>query len=84
MSSHVIYKNIDTSIEDIIRIMIRNNVSSIVVMDNGIAKGIITERDIVRNLINVNLADPASKIMNSPVISVSPDDTMQDAADTMV
>ena len=59
------------TIEEVVKKMIKDNIGSIVIMDRGIPKGIITERDIVRNIFKVNPDTKAKDIMSSPITMLS-------------
>ncbi|MBU0980784.1 MAG: CBS domain-containing protein [Nanoarchaeota archaeon] len=84
MSTHVIFAEIDTNIQDVIQTMIRNNIGSIIIMDKGIPKGILTERDIVRNFMKADGDQPVSTIMSTPVITIGEDEPVINAATKLV
>ncbi|MDD5080782.1 MAG: CBS domain-containing protein, partial [Candidatus Omnitrophica bacterium] len=63
----------DTTAVDIANLMVENDIGVIVVMDKGVVKGIISERDITRRIVAKNV-DPkntlASDFMTKEVLSV--------------
>jgi CBS domain-containing protein len=63
-----------------------NNLGAVVVSDNGRhIRGIVTERDVVRKLVEGAdfLEAPVSSIMNSDVQTCKPDDSVQSLMSTM-
>lgn len=79
--------SIDSSmtIQDAAKMMDDASVGAILVIENGIAIGIITERDITRRVVakgkqlNTNVKD----VMSSHLVVVSPDDSVWEAAQLM-
>ncbi|MBI2184526.1 MAG: CBS domain-containing protein [Thaumarchaeota archaeon] len=69
------------------QLMTESDVGSLPVVEQGIAVGIVTERDLVRRVI-ARRKDPFSlsvkEAMSSPLVSVRPDVFVEDAADLMV
>lgn len=67
----------EQNIFDTSKVMIDNNIGSVVIIDNNDRKnpvGIITERDIVRIVSTFSLADlqvPVRKLMSYPLITLS-------------
>ncbi len=62
----------EKSLHDVLRIMVENKISAIPAISNGIATGIITERDILKLATqNIPLTDNVLKYMTSPVVSVN-------------
>jgi CBS domain-containing protein len=71
------------SVMDAAKIMKNKKRSSVVVLKDGKAVGIITERDFVRRVLAENANAGTTKIysvMSSPIISVSPEATVGDVA----
>ena len=88
MSKNVVKVNYEISALEISKIMIKRGVSSVGVIDNANKIiGIITEKDLIREVCAKNiLADTltAAKIMSSPLITISKNSTINDAAKLMV
>ena len=88
MSKNVVKVNHEISALEISKIMIKRGVSSVGVIDNANKIiGIVTEKDLVREVCAKNiLADTltAAKIMSSPLITISKNSTINDAAKLMV
>ena len=76
----------DASVREAIGIMSDANIGAIIVQENDKAVGIFTERDYLRK---IALKGRSSKethvheVMSSPLITVSPDDTVEAAMETM-
>ncbi|HVP92126.1 MAG TPA: CBS domain-containing protein, partial [Acidobacteriota bacterium] len=77
----------DAAIIEVIRKMMKFEVGSIVVIDSAKRPvGIVTERDILRKVVEPRLPVDivrALEIMSSPLISVSPDLSVEQAAKLM-
>ena len=79
----------EQNIFDTSKIMIDNNIGSVVVIDNNNSKnpvGIITERDIVRIVSTFSLSDlqvPIRKLMSYPLIKLSKNASVLDAMKLM-
>ena len=87
MSTHLIYGSVDDSLLDIIGKMVRNNVGCVVIMQNGIPEGIVTERDIVRNINAERVCNVDQKIgdmMSTPLITTTENENPVFAAETMI
>ena len=72
-----------STIQAAAKLMKQTKKSFLIVLENGRAVGVITERDIVRRVVaeNVNpTTTSVSVVMSSPIISVDPDDTVSDVA----
>jgi len=74
------------SVRDAVRKMNKFNIGSIIVTDGRRPVGILTERDILRRIVEQSI-DPSlvhvKEIMSSPVTSVDPDVSVEDAARLM-
>ena len=85
MKKNVISIDSSMTVNDAAKMMDDASIGAIVVLENGIAIGIITERDLVRRIIakekplsaNVKIA------MSSPLIVINPDDTVWELAQLM-
>ena len=68
------------------KLMNQQNVGDLVVMEDGVAKGIVTERDLVRRVIaqRKTLRTKISEVMSNPLITIEEDCQLRDAARKMV
>jgi len=68
------------------KLMHQQNVGDLVVMDGGGARGIVTERDLVRRVIAQRkpLDTKISEVMSSPLITIEEDCSLRDAARKMI
>ena len=79
----------EQNIFDTSKVMIDNNVGSVVIIDNNQSRnpvGIVTERDIVRIVSTFSLADlevPVRKLMSYPLITLSQNASVLDAMKLM-
>lgn len=86
MVANPIRVRFNTSIIEAAKLMRDNEIGSVIVVEEEEVKGIVTERDIVRRVVaegidltNVLIHD----IMTSPVISISPEEDIVQAAHMM-
>jgi CBS domain-containing protein len=87
MSKDIVKIDADKSIQDVANIMADRNISSILVEDSGKIIGILTERDLVRNVCAKDLLaskTPSVSIMSAPVATASKNSLVERAADLMV
>ena len=75
MTSKVVAVDISERVEEALRLMVRYDVGSVVVMDKEKPVGIITERDITRAALRGDsmLRLPARSLMSRPLQTVQPD-----------
>jgi len=79
----------EQNIFDTSKVMIDNNVGSVVIIDNNQSRnpsGIVTERDVVRIVSTFSLADlevPVRKLMSYPLITLSQNASVLDAMKLM-
>ena len=77
----------DATVSDILRIMMENNIGSVVIVGpRREVLGIITERDLIRKVLLKGLnprETRAEEIMSKPVITIEPDASIQEAANLM-
>ena len=87
MTINMVTINQKQSVLDIAKLMVERRISSVALVDdkNDIS-GILTERDIVKVVTNALPADgvTASSLMTYPVVSISKESPIEDAARTMV
>ena len=70
-----------TSLKDAAKEMTENEIGSLVVVDQNKAVGILTERDIIRNI--SNLKQKISEIMSEQVVSIDENEDIDNAAELM-
>jgi CBS-domain-containing membrane protein len=87
MTKAVKTARIDTSVRDAARKMNKFFIGSILIIDKNKLVGILTERDILRSVVEQGIDSSIIKvkdIMSSPVITIYPDTSIEDAAQLMV
>ncbi|ADG12743.1 putative signal transduction protein with CBS domains [Methanocaldococcus infernus ME] len=82
MTKGVVEVPLDTKLEEIVKIMDKYNISSVVVSDGEQFWGIVTDTDILKNY--HNLDKTAEEVMTSKVILVTPEAPLEKAIDLMV
>ena len=86
MSKNVKTVRPNSTINEVVRKMNKFEIGSIVVADGEKPVGIITERDILRRVLEVTVASEAMKakeIMTSPVLTIGSEATTEEAATLM-
>lgn len=86
MSREVRVVRPDTSVREVVATMNRFNIGSIIVVQGERPVGIITERDILRRLVEPCLAPEtltARHIMTSPVVTINENASIEEAARLM-
>lgn len=85
MKKNVISIDSSMTVNDAAKMMDDASIGAIVVLENGIAIGIITERDLVRRIIAKEkpLSTNVKAAMSSPLIVINPDDTVWELAQLM-
>jgi len=86
MSKNVKTARVDASAKEIVRKMNKFRISSIIVVRGKKPVGIVTERDILERIVEPCMEPTAVKakdIMSTPVISISPEVSIEDAARLM-
>ena len=85
MKKNVITIDSSMTVNDAAKMMDDASIGAIVVLEKGIAIGIITERDLVRRIIAKGkpLATNVKEAMSSPLIVINPDDSVWDLAQLM-
>lgn len=87
MSTELCTVSPDTLVEDAASVMLENGVGSVLVVDDAHdLQGILTSTDFVRIVSERRPKDrtPVSTYMSTDVVTVSAQDTIREAADTMV
>jgi CBS domain-containing protein len=76
----------DATVFEAIALMAERNIGSLLVMEDDSLVGIVTERDYARKVVLRGKASPTTpvrEIMNAHVITVSPDDTVEECMTLM-
>ena len=85
-SNNIISISPDTVVFEALEIMVKNNVSALLVMDNKSLVGIFTERDYARKVVlkgKTSKATLIAEIMTEDPIIISPDHTVEDCMRVM-
>jgi CBS domain-containing protein len=86
MSKDVKVVRLDSSVKEVVATMNKFDIGSIVVMQGGRPVGIITERDILRRIVEPCLAPEtltARQVMSSPVLTINETASVDEAAKLM-
>lgn len=85
MKKNVISIDSSMTAQDAAKMMDDASIGAIVVLENGIAIGIVTERDLARRIVarGKSLTTNVKEVMSSPLILINPDDTVWEAAQLM-
>ncbi|HKZ62445.1 MAG TPA: CBS domain-containing protein [Nitrososphaera sp.] len=86
MSNKLVTIDSDTTALEIANKMLEKQVSAVIVVDSGKPVGILTERDLTRQVIAKDSPPsktPATVIMSTPLISVDKDAPIERAAEAM-
>ncbi|MEK6877040.1 MAG: CBS domain-containing protein [Thermoproteota archaeon] len=85
MKNNVISIDSSMTVKDAAEMMDGSEIGGIVVMENNIAIGIVTERDIVRRIVakNKNHSTKLKDVMSAPLITINPDETVWELAQLM-
>ncbi|AJZ75814.1 cyclic nucleotide-binding/CBS domain-containing protein [Candidatus Nitrosotenuis cloacae] len=85
MKKNVISIDSSMNIQDAAKMMDDASIGAIVVLENGVVVGIITERDMTRRVIakGKQYTMGVKEVMSSPVVVVNPDDSVWEAAQLM-
>ena len=85
MKNTVISIDSSLTVKDAAKMMEDSGVGCVVVMENGVATGILTERDFVRKIAahEKSLSTPVKEVMSSPLIVINPDETVWELAELM-
>lgn len=87
MNKAVIVMDINSDIPAIAREMVSRDAGSVVITENGKAMGIITERDLVKNIITEDKRPGEVKvieILSTPLITVEPETSIVEASEIML
>ena len=86
MTTNVITIDVKRTVLEAAKLMHQQDVGDLVVMEGVEAKGIVTERDLVRRLIAQRkpLDTKVSEIMSDPLITIEEEASIRDAARKMI
>jgi len=86
MTSNVITIDVKGTVLEAAKLMYNQDVGDLVVMDGVVAKGIVTERDLVRRVMaqKKTFETHISEIMSTPLITIDEEAPLRDAARKMV
>ena len=86
MTTNVITIDVQGTVLEAAKLMYQQDVGDLVVMDGVVAKGIVTERDLVRRVMSLKkpFETRVSEVMSDPLITIDEDASIRDAARKMV
>lgn len=87
MDNDVRFVDSDSTVAEAIRLMVDENMWSLVVEKKGVPVGVVTERDILRRCLSKGLPpdrELVERIMTSPLITISPEMTIREAMSMLV
>ena len=85
MMSDLAHLDASTTIKEAAKMMDKKNIGCIIVTEENLPIGIVTERDFVKRVAanEIPLTSSIDKVMSSPLIAIGPDETVWEAAQTM-
>ena len=85
MTKSVISVDSKITVNEAAKMMEDTKVGSIIVMENNVPVGIVTDRDFAVKIAAhaYQISTPIRQIMSSPIISISPTESIQNASDSM-
>lgn len=86
MSKHVRVVRLDSSVKEVVATMNKFDIGSIIVVQSDRPVGIITERDILRRVVEPCLAPEiltAKQVMTSPLVTIRETASLDEAAELM-
>ena len=87
MNKAVIVMDINSDASAIAREMVSRDAGSVIITENGLAMGIVTERDLVRDIVTEDRKPDgidASEILSSPLITLEPEKSIVEASEIML
>jgi len=86
MTTNVITIDIQWTVLEAAKLMHQQDVGDLVVMEGNVARGIVTERDLVRRVMAQKkpLDTKVSEVMSDPLITIEEEASIRDAARKMV
>ena len=85
MKNQVVTVDASMTVLDTAKMMDDAGIGCVVVIENNIAVGIVTERDFVKRVVSraIPLTTPIKKVMSSPLIVVNPEENIWEVAELM-
>ena len=85
MTKGVVYLDASKTVEDAAKLMNENKVGCVVIMENLIVTGIVTERDLVRRVLALNKPNSTKikEVMSSPIVVINSDESISELAQLM-
>jgi CBS domain-containing protein len=85
MKNQVVTVNSAMSVMDTAKMMDDAGIGCVVVIENNIAVGIVTERDFVKRVAarGIPMTTPIKQVMSSPLIVVNPEENIWEVAELM-
>jgi CBS domain-containing protein len=86
MTTNVITIDVNRTVFEAAKLMHQQDVGDLVVTDSVVAKGIVTERDLVRRVMALKkkFDTKVSEVMSDPLITIDEESSIRDAARKMV
>jgi len=86
MTTNVVTIDVQATVLEAAKLMHQQDVGDLVVMEGNVAKGIVTERDLVRRVMAQKkpLDIKVSEVMSDPLITIDEEASIRDAARKMV
>lgn len=86
MTRDVVTISVDKTAEDVAKLMTKEGVGALVVIQGDVVVGIVTERDVITKIISKGLNPAKTRVgdfMTKPVITCSPETLITDAVKVM-
>jgi CBS domain-containing protein len=85
MKHQVVTVDSSMSVMDAAKMMDDAGIGCVVVIENNVAIGIVTERDFVKRIVSrgIPLSTPIKQVMSSPLIVVNPEENIWEVAELM-
>jgi len=85
MKHQVVTVDASMTVIDTAKIMDDAGIGCVVIVENNIAVGIVTERDFVKRVVSrgIPLSTPIKQVMSSPLIVVNPEENIWEVAELM-
>jgi CBS domain-containing protein len=86
MSSPVTTIDSDSTLDVAAQLMVQHDIGSVIVVENKNPVGIVTERDITKQVIKGKdvLKKPIKQVMSKPLVTATPSMSIQDALELML
>jgi CBS domain-containing protein len=85
MVKDVVSADKNTSLYEVVRLIMDSSVGSVIITQTGVPIGIFTEKDIIHKVFGrgAELSEPVSGYMSTPLISIRSDKALKEAAQVM-